>query len=77
MPSAGSDFSRPEPGNSSTADSDCSYTGEACDVVKPTRITNRIRELREAPSMSQGDLAGRIGVTRQTVVRAAGRPGGI
>jgi putative transcriptional regulator len=37
-------------------------------VVKPTRITNRIRSLRfHAAEMTQGDLADRIGVTRQTV----------
>jgi putative transcriptional regulator len=37
-------------------------------VAKPTRVTNRIRVLRfAADEMSQGDLADRIGVTRQTV----------
>jgi putative transcriptional regulator len=37
-------------------------------VVKPTRITNQIRSLRFAASeMTQGELADRIGVTRQTV----------
>jgi putative transcriptional regulator len=37
-------------------------------VAKPTRVTNRIRDLRaEAGDMSQGELAERIGVTRQTV----------
>jgi putative transcriptional regulator len=37
-------------------------------VAKPTRVTNRIRVLRaEAGDMSQGELADRIGVTRQTV----------
>jgi putative transcriptional regulator len=37
-------------------------------VVKPTRVTNRIRALRFArDEMTQADLAGRIGVTRQTL----------
>jgi putative transcriptional regulator len=37
-------------------------------VAKPTRVTNRIRSLRfHAGEMTQGDLADRIGVTRQTV----------
>lgn len=36
---------------------------------KPTRISNRIRELREvAGGITQADLADRIGVTRQTVI---------
>lgn len=35
---------------------------------KPTKIRNRIRELRfHADEMTQADLASRIGVTRQTV----------
>jgi putative transcriptional regulator len=38
-------------------------------VVKPTRVTNRIRALRFAhDEMTQADLAERIGVTRQTVI---------
>jgi putative transcriptional regulator len=38
-------------------------------VVKPTRVTNRIRSLRfAAGEMTQADLADRIGVTRQTVI---------
>lgn len=36
-------------------------------MVKPTRIVNRIRELRTAAGMTQTDLAEAIGVTRQTV----------
>jgi len=37
-------------------------------VPKPTLVTNRIRALRfEAGEMSQGVLADRVGVTRQTV----------
>lgn len=36
---------------------------------KPTRVANRIRELRaEAGEMSQGRLAARVGVTRQTII---------
>jgi len=38
-------------------------------MVKPTRVTNRIRALRfGAGEMTQADLAERIGVTRQTVI---------
>jgi putative transcriptional regulator len=38
-------------------------------VVKPTRVTNSLRALRFAHGqMTQADLAGRIGVTRQTVI---------
>ena len=38
-------------------------------MVKPTRITNRIRELRfAAGEMTQAELAERVGVTRQTVI---------
>ncbi|MET9853605.1 helix-turn-helix transcriptional regulator [Streptomyces sp. NPDC006450] len=38
-------------------------------MVKPTGITNRIRILRfERAEMTQAELAGRIGVTRQTVI---------
>ncbi len=36
---------------------------------KPTRVTNRIRQLRQdAGEMTQADLARHIGVTRQTVI---------
>lgn len=36
---------------------------------KPTRISNRMRELREATGgITQAELAERIGVTRQTVI---------
>ena len=35
---------------------------------KPTRVTNRIRALREgADGMTQGRLAEQVGVTRQTI----------
>ncbi|GAA2615242.1 helix-turn-helix transcriptional regulator [Dactylosporangium fulvum] len=38
-------------------------------MVKPTRVTNRIRVLRfERGEMTQAELAERIGVTRQTVI---------
>lgn len=37
-------------------------------MVKPTRVTNRIRALREATGITQAELARRIGVTRQTVI---------
>lgn len=38
-------------------------------MVKPTRVTNRIRSLRfETGEMTQAALADRIGVTRQTVI---------
>jgi putative transcriptional regulator len=38
-------------------------------MAKPTRIQNRIRELRfHAGEMTQAQLAERIGMTRQTVL---------
>ncbi|NPC96458.1 helix-turn-helix transcriptional regulator [Nocardioides sp. zg-DK7169] len=38
-------------------------------MVKPTRVTNSMRALRaEHGEMSQGELARRIGMTRQTVI---------
>ncbi len=38
-------------------------------MVKPTRVTNRIRALRFAhDEMTQAELADRIGVTRQTLI---------
>jgi putative transcriptional regulator len=38
-------------------------------MVRPTRVTNRIRALRfEAGEMTQAELADRLGVTRQTVI---------
>ncbi|WP_130484485.1 helix-turn-helix transcriptional regulator [Microcella putealis] len=37
-------------------------------MVKPTRVENRIRALREAHGgMTQGQLADALGVTRQTI----------
>ncbi|WP_394693942.1 helix-turn-helix transcriptional regulator [Hyphobacterium sp.] len=36
---------------------------------KPTRITNRLRELRfHSQEMTQAELAQRVGVTRQTII---------
>lgn len=35
---------------------------------KPTRVTNRMKELREGDGMTQAELAARIGVTRQTIL---------
>lgn len=38
-------------------------------MVKPTRVTNSIRQLRFAHGeMTQAELADRIGVTRQTLI---------
>lgn len=37
-------------------------------MVKPTRVVNVIREQREAAGFTQAELAGRIGVTRQTLI---------
>ena len=38
-------------------------------MVRPTRVTNRIRALRVAAGeMTQADLADRVGVTRQTII---------
>jgi len=38
-------------------------------MVKPTKVTNRIRALRfAAGEVTQAELAERIGVTRQTVI---------
>jgi putative transcriptional regulator len=37
-------------------------------MVKPTRVTNSIRALREAAGLTQAELASRVGVTRQTLI---------
>ena len=37
-------------------------------MVKPTRLTNSIRELRTERGLTQADLADAVGVTRQTVI---------
>jgi len=36
--------------------------------LKPTRITNEVKMHRQLASMTQEDLARRLGVTRQTVI---------
>jgi putative transcriptional regulator len=38
-------------------------------MVRPTKVTNRIRPLRlAAGEMTQAELADRVGVTRQTII---------
>lgn len=37
-------------------------------MVKPTRVTNQIRTLRETAGITQAELAKRLGVTRQTLI---------
>ena len=38
-------------------------------MVKPTRVTNHIRDLRsQHGEMTQADLADQVGVTRQTLI---------
>jgi putative transcriptional regulator len=38
-------------------------------MVRPTRVTNRIRVLRfAAGEMTQAELADRVGTTRQTII---------
>ncbi len=37
-------------------------------MVKPTAVTNSIRELRTERGLTQADLADAVGVTRQTVI---------
>jgi putative transcriptional regulator len=37
-------------------------------MVKPTKVTNSIRPLRESAGLTQAELANRIGVTRQTLI---------
>jgi putative transcriptional regulator len=37
-------------------------------VVKATRVTNDIRELRTARGITQAELASAVGVTRQTII---------
>jgi putative transcriptional regulator len=35
---------------------------------KPTRVSNRIRDLRTERDLTQADIATRLGVTRQTII---------
>lgn len=35
---------------------------------KPTRVSNRIRDLRTDRDLTQADIASRLGVTRQTII---------
>ncbi|MGC4175453.1 helix-turn-helix transcriptional regulator [Demequina sp.] len=35
---------------------------------KPTRVSNRIRDLRTERDLTQAELAMRLGVTRQTII---------
>jgi len=37
-------------------------------MVKPTRVINSMRALREARGLTQAELAARVGVTRQTLI---------
>ncbi|MGB4778186.1 helix-turn-helix transcriptional regulator [Microbacterium sp.] len=37
-------------------------------MVKPTRVTNAIRAVREREGITQAELARRVGVTRQTLI---------
>ena len=37
-------------------------------MVKPTKVTNSVRAVREAAGMTQAELARKIGVTRQTLI---------
>lgn len=37
-------------------------------MVKPTKVTNTIRTLREQRGFTQAELAKQIGVTRQTLI---------
>jgi len=37
-------------------------------VVRPTRVTNSLRALREQAGLTQAELARRVGVTRQTLI---------
>ena len=37
-------------------------------MVKPTRVTNTIRAVREGAGMTQAELARQVGVTRQTLI---------
>ena len=37
-------------------------------MVRPTRVTNALRTIREQAGLTQAEVAGRVGVTRQTLI---------
>ena len=37
-------------------------------MVRPPKVTNPIRSVREAAGMTQAEVARRVGVTRQTLI---------
>ncbi|MFV0319859.1 MAG: helix-turn-helix transcriptional regulator [Microbacterium sp.] len=37
-------------------------------MVKPTKVTNTIRAVRESAGLTQAEVACRVGVTRQTLI---------
>ena len=37
-------------------------------MVKPTKVTNSIRSVRESRGVTQAELARQVGVTRQTLI---------
>ena len=41
-------------------------------MVKPTKLTNSLRDLRSERGITQADLATQLGVTRQTVIAIDG-----
>jgi putative transcriptional regulator len=41
-------------------------------MVKPTKVMNSIRALRDARGLTQAELAARVGVTRQTLIAIEG-----
>ena len=41
-------------------------------MVRPTRLTNSLRELRTERGITQADLAAQLGMTRQTVIAIEG-----
>ncbi len=37
-------------------------------MVRPTRVTNSLRAIREQAGLTQAEVARRVGVTRQTLI---------